>query len=478
MKIYIKLFLACAMLIAISQAHADTLDTSIVKVGEDTSFKASYRIDTPTETAYFAVLVSSDLENWESQNFRYNPLTGLLTTPENSTLHITSTSAAGSGEISFDIDFAAGENLYTKLGPLDKRPAGERFLTQETYNLRANLHRIGWDPDQIIFGQEFPLSYSENSGAGNGNILQSDSKDVIGQHPGVHGVDFLYMIDRAWEEDFHKAAARKAYEDGAVITIDYHWHGKYGDSFNVDDIRDLALLDNVVNNDNSDGDVTWFYEKLDQIIEIINNDLQFPFVFRPLHENNGNWFWWGSRLQGGPETYKKAYQIIFDYMSERTDYLLFCWSPDKSLAQQYYPGDDYVDMIGMDVYGPGTVSWLSIPQMVNLVEQAVDFAEAHGKVAAITETGFASSSGNATYYDNNANWWMENHLNPILASAKARKVAWALTWINSSWSGPYIPHTGAPQAAIDDFQEYFDHEVTLFQDEVTALNVYDTPPSE
>ncbi len=355
----------------------------------------------------------------------------------------------------------------------DRSPkAVDPEVSPETANLLTNLHLLAWETDKVIFGQEFPLSYQkEMKGINDPNT--SDVKDVVGDHPGVHGSDFHFLIDKDPHERMaHKLAALTAYESGAIVTFDYHWLGKYGDTHNWDK-RDAQILYNVVHDNDKTGDVTWFYEHLDEVLEIVNNDLRFPIVFRPFHEMNGNWFWWGSKLKGGPETYRRAYQILVEYMSERTDYLLFCWSPDKTFDLKYYPGNEYVDVIGFDGYGQGSPknTWFTVEDMVRGLEEAVDFAEKNGKVAAFTETGHGTTS-NIDYHTTQPDWWNSSVLEPILASEKASKIAWILTWINSGWSGPYAPYSGSPEASKESFRRFYDHDATLFEKDVAELNVY------
>ncbi len=349
-------------------------------------------------------------------------------------------------------------------------------VSEETANLLVNLHHLAWETDKIIFGHEFPLSYQREM-KGINDPTTSDVKDVVGDHPGLHGSDFHFLIDKDPHERMaHKRAALAAYEAGAVVTFDYHWRGKYGNSHNWHK-EDANILYNVVHDDDRNGDVTWFYESLDKVLEIINQDLQFPIVFRPFHEMNGKWFWWGSRLKGGPETYRKAYQLLVDYMSERSEYILFCWAPDKTFPFSYYPGDEYVDVIGFDGYGQGNpeVTWFTVEDMVKSLEIVVDFAKEHGKVAAFTETGYGTS-GTIAYHTEQPDWWTNGVLDPILASEKARHVAWVLTWINSDWSGPYTPYSGSPEASQEAFRQFYEHEATLFEREVAALKLYQSHP--
>lgn len=347
--------------------------------------------------------------------------------------------------------------------------------TAETRALLANLHHIGWQTDTFMFGQEFPLSYDRRA-VGYLDVEQSDVKDVVGDHPAVHGSDFHFLIDKDRHEVFaHRRAALKAYQDGAMVTFDYHWLGRHGRSHNWHE-EDAKLLHRIVNGDDSQGDVAWFYGHLDQVLKIVNEDLGFPIVFRPLHEMNGGWFWWGSRLEGGPETYRRAFQLLVDYMRERTDLVLFCWSPDKALATDYYPGDDYVDVIGIDGYGAGNpnIDYIDVPRMVALLEQTVDFAAERGKVAAFTETGY-HTHGEIAYHTERPQWWTQDVLGPILASPKASRIAWVLTWINAHWSGPYTPHAESPAASQADFRAFHDHPATLFQRDVAAMNLYAQP---
>lgn len=369
-------------------------------------------------------------------------------------------------EIELELDTTLFVRMALQQGPFPADPT----VTPQTANLLKNLHRIGWS-DQFAMGHEFPLSFTLD-GSGDNDAATSDIKDVIGDHPGVHGSDFHFMIDKDPNEIArHKAAAIAAYEAGAIVTFDYHWLGRTGNS-HAYDAADAAMAANIANNDNSNGDVTWFHEHLDEVLDTINNDLQFPIVFRPFHEMDGNWFWWGSRIPGGAASYRLLYQRLVDYMTPRTGYVLFCWSPDVSnLAfEQFYPGDEYVDIVGRDIYSfSNGESRRSVAQL----EATINFAEQHGKVAAFTETGY--TAGGMSFEDGDPDWWTTKVLDALMQSERGLKIAWVLTWINTSWSGPYVPHKASPQAAKDDFIQFYNHEATLFEADVAALNVYDPP---
>ncbi|MDQ8184152.1 glycosyl hydrolase [Pelagicoccus sp. SDUM812002] len=447
-----------------------TSAASEVVLTENTHWlRTELQVDETTTTQIFAVELSGELQSWTSYPLNFNSQSGTWTIHSSGAVSIFSESDNGDGSWNIVFDIMIEQTAFMRLTPLQGPFPVDSSIIQETRNLLKNIHRLGWNPEQYAFGQEFPLSY--DTGGSNGDIDQSDSKDVIGDHPGVHGSDFLYMIDRPWEEDFHIAAAKRAYVNGAIVTFDYHWAGKYGGNYQSQ-TDDNKILDYVVRNDDSRGDVTWFYQSLDRILGIINNDLQIPIVFRPFHEMDGNWFWWGRQMQGGAETYRQAYQLLVEYLSERTDYLLFCWSPDVALSdfEQFYPGDAYVDIVGRDIYNV-TDSGRPLGKLTEMI----DFAEAHGKVAVLSETGYA---GNGSFETNDPDWWTTHILHPIAADENAGKIAWVLTWINAPWASPYIPDLDSPQAAKDDFKTFYDSPSTLFQNEVAALDVYAAPPTD
>jgi hypothetical protein len=137
----------------------------------------------------------------------------------------------------------------------------------------------------------------------------------------------------------------------------------------------------------------------------------------------------------------------------------------------YYPGDDYVDVLGIDVYE------VTASSLRTNIAPIVDHAQAMGKVAVLSETGNRTNGG-AAAGDNAATYWNNTVLPAILQdpSGKALKIAWVLTWINSSWSYPYVPHAQSSAAAKQSFIDFKNSESVLFGDEVSNLYVpFDEP---
>ncbi len=73
-------------------------------------------------------------------------------------------------------------------------------------------------------------------------------------------------------------------------------------------------------------------------------------LFRPFHEMNGGWFWWGN---GEPDAYRQLWRRTCIYLTQERglDNLLWVYSPSSQSDQlRYYPGDDVVDIVGFDAY--------------------------------------------------------------------------------------------------------------------------------
>jgi hypothetical protein len=79
-------------------------------------------------------------------------------------------------------------------------------------------------------------------------------------------------------------------------------------------------------------------------------DAHIPVLWRPLHEANGRWFWWGRH---GPEPFKQLWRLMYEQLAlkHHLNNLIWVYSVggETDLAA-WYPGDAYVDIVGQDLY--------------------------------------------------------------------------------------------------------------------------------
>ena len=178
-----------------------------------------------------------------------------------------------------------------------------------------------------------------------------------------------------------------------------------------------------------------------------------PLIFRPWHENNGSWFWWGRNLCSA-EQYKALWNLMQDYLLEQgLDNLLWAYSPNleyqlttESFLERY-PRDERVDLIGLDAYQWGTEEDYVLQTNQNL-QVMYDFALAHNKPLALTECGLQSVT--------DPTWW-NRVLLPLLHDYP---LSYALFWRNSDAKEHYGPVPGTESAKY--FQLLYNDKQTLF----------------
>ena len=94
-----------------------------------------------------------------------------------------------------------------------------------------------------------------------------------------------------------------------------------------------------------------------------------PVLWRPLHEADGRWFWWGAK---GPEPFKKLWRLMFDRFTRVNHLHNLIWVLSAP-AKEWYPGDDVVDVFGIDAYpvdpsDPQSAMWDELQKRFNGVK--------------------------------------------------------------------------------------------------------------
>lgn len=131
------------------------------------------------------------------------------------------------------------------------------------------------------------------------------------------------------------------------------------------------------------------YQLLLRDIDAIAHELQkfedagVPVIWHPLHEAQGGWFWWGAH---GPDTYKQLWGLTYDRLTNHHGLDNLIWeyiiapSTAEGFSEEWYPGDDMVDIIGLDIYTDATSS------MSGQWNSARDLYDGN-KLIALAETG-------------------------------------------------------------------------------------------
>lgn len=186
--------------------------------------------------------------------------------------------------------------------------------------------------------------------------------ELTGRYPALWGGDFGFAdsthdIDNIAYRHLLVPEIQKQFEKGSLITMTYHQaNPAIGEpcQFQGGDIS--SLTDEQWEELLTEG--TPLYEKwriqMDLFAEHLKQvqELKIPILFRPYHEMNGKWFWWGGRP--GEKGFIALWKQLYKYYTEhhKLNNLIWVWSPDKPWhgLKEFYPGNEWVDIVGCDIY--------------------------------------------------------------------------------------------------------------------------------
>ena len=333
--------------------------------------------------------------------------------------------------------------------------------TKETVALFYNLKRLAQTKTAIGQQDAFNSFYQDAGG-------DSDIKKNTGFDPAVLGSDFMFITDKNNNEQSNNwfyqqeqkiiADTKAAYAKGIINTFSWHLREPYSeDSFYTADMTSeqkstafRSILPGGANNE-------WYKKKLDKVASVVSNlkgsnGELIPIIFRPFHEFDGSWFWWGADFCTADE-YKKAYQFTVDYLknTKGVHNILYAFSPDNSYTTEAnylsrYPGDKYVDIIGMDNYGDFNNQGQTGSDRANTKLKILsDYAKTKVKIAALTETGYRVTSTTPAITD-----WFSSLLYNALTK-NGIQISYVMFW-NNNTDGYYVPNSSVSNAA--DFKTY------------------------
>jgi len=299
-----------------------------------------------------------------------------------------------------------------------------------------------------------------------GDSGRSDIYETVGDYPAMMSWD-LGGIELGHAENldsvpFDRMAyeVRCQHERGGFNTFSWHLFSPVdsSDSWTIGDSLTVVkiLTDSAVN--------STFRTQLRSLAGFFNSltdsdGNNIPVIFRPFHEHTGSWFWWG-KPYASPEQYAGLWKLIKEEFDRAgVDNVLFAYSTDRISTEEeyleYYPGDDMVDILGIDVYmfnGPD-----GIDEYRATTDNALSIINRLGrerdKIVAFTETGSETIPVE--------NWWTEVLL-PVL---KNNNMSYVVIWRNAHdkpnhYYAPYPEHGSA-----DSFRQFCnDSTILLIKD--------------
>ena len=301
----------------------------------------------------------------------------------------------------------------------------------------------------------------------------SDVKNTCGDWPAVMGFE-LGGIEMGDEKSLDNVPFSKITEEvirhharGGIVTLSWHPRNPLTTAETLADrkaqpwpqgsawdVRDSIVVKSILpGGENHEKFQLWMQRVSDFLATLVTADGQkVPVIWRPWHENTGSWFWWGEKLCTAEE-YKTLWNMLQDKLdADGFDNLLWAYSPGMAAdltTEKYlerYPGDDRIQLVGIDGYQWGTKEDF-MSQLDQNLAMLTQFAKDHGKIAALTECGLKNLT--------DSTWWTSS-LQPVV---EKYPISYLLVWRNyvKEWFGPSPNQADAPY-----FRDFYNEPKTLF----------------
>ena len=288
---------------------------------------------------------------------------------------------------------------------------------------------------------------------------KSDILATVGDYPAVMGFD-LGGIEMGDAKNLDSVPFTRIREEiirhhqrGGIITVSWHPRNPVtgGTAW---DVNDNTVVQKILNDPATKEKFSLWMQRVATFFKKLKtpDGQPIPIIFRPWHENNGSWFWWGQRLCSDSE-FLGLWNTLQDYLcAQGLDNLLWSYSPNldggwneqRFLAR--YPGNDRVQLLGVDAY-----QWGTEQDFIKGLTADLDFLDAfckkNQKIYAMTECGYKNIP--------DPTWWTRV-LKPIM---DRYPISYFHTWRN------YKKEFFAPdpdQYSAEDFKALFRAPNTLF----------------
>lgn len=198
-------------------------------------------------------------------------------------------------------------------------------------------------------------NFLEDPGAFTGRV-----KQLTGDYPALIGFELGVVLDHTREEVeiFRQNVVNEAiaaHKAGSLVTITYHaampgqclcWEHVNNGGISKQQFEEIVTPGTEHNRQ-------WIAD-IDEVAAYLKQlrDAKVPVLWRPYHEMNGGWFWWGKQPK-----FAALWEAMFDRYTNvhKLDNLLWVWSPSApshyaDTFETYYVGHLRADVLAVDIY--------------------------------------------------------------------------------------------------------------------------------
>ena len=280
--------------------------------------------------------------------------------------------AAIGDEVLLNVDASAGSDYEVRLSAGAIQSVGGYVSTQDyvaTFSCRTDAPSLELSPEAtnlMAYLEEINGKQVLSGAMANVNWNTNEAYWVYtktGKYPAINCVDYIHLYDSepgSWIDYSQTEFLENWWNEGGIVSAMWHWNmlanngsdhtctpGSEPEQTSFD-IRKI--------NDPESAEYAQMMADIDKVADylLLLKGRNIPVIWRPLHEAGGGWFWWGLDA----ESCKTLWRVMYDRFQEKgLNNLIWvwtaavAWNQELSESLQWYPGDEYVDVVGYDIYG-------------------------------------------------------------------------------------------------------------------------------
>lgn len=347
-KCLIALLLAAVTAVSASACSSPLENTETVTTPENSTITISTEGPVVTSTAESTAITSaiettatSIAEGTTAASTTENITTTAATTAGTTTV-TTTTVATTTAEITT----AATTTEITTTTSKPEEPATKSGLSNPNASPEAvRLYNFICD----TYGKAIISGQQESTWMGSEQYEFDYIYNNTGKYPAIRGLDYM-------NDDFSgvNRRAKEWHDRGGIVTI--CWHCGYDFSGSWDECMKTERSDWDQALTEGTAEYNKMIEQMDKAAKALKElkDKNIAVLWRPFHELDGGWFWWS---KGGADRFKKLWQIMYNRYTDYWELDNLIWvlgySGNGSGYDNWYPGDEYVDIAGADSYNEG-----------------------------------------------------------------------------------------------------------------------------
>lgn len=264
-----------------------------------------------------------------------------------------------------------------------------KVLAQETHQLSAEAESL------LQYLKEIEGEKTLSGTTANVNWNINEAKWVYkhtGKWPALNFFDFIHLpfSPSNWIDYSNVTEVVNWHKNGGIVGCMWHWNMPTNDG------QDWTCTPGTGNKETG-FDVRKIFEPESAEYKQMMNDIdkvastlkklkqrKVPVLWRPLHEAGGQWFWWGLDADACNELWRVMYNR---FQEAGLNNLIWVWTSAAAWNRPYsegykwYPGDEYVDIVGIDIYNNSSASNIYSTCYKMLRKKSPD------KLIALTECG-------------------------------------------------------------------------------------------